>query len=132
MRLNVTFTPFGAFKLRKLLGDSAVGSVVDTCHDADTLRGEQHATRGDVLRTQVLRLVGADAGEAHLEDADALQFHLLPHLEEVLHGTAEFVEDGNHVTSLHARLCLDEVRKGLGAYEVLVVDGMCETFAVGH
>ena len=116
----------------ELLGDSAVGSVVDTCHDADTLRGEQHATRGDVLRTQVLRLVGADAGEAHLEDADALQFHLLSHLEEVLHGSTQFVEDGYYVTSLHTGLCLDEVCQLLRSYEGLVIDGTCEVLAVGH
>ena len=116
----------------KLLGDSAVGSVVDTCHDADTLRGEQHATRGDVLRTQVLRLVGADTGESHLEDADALQFHLLSHLEEVLHGSTQFIEDGYYVTSLHRCLCLDEVCQLLRSYEGLVIDGACEVLALGH
>ena len=38
-------------------------------------------------------LVHTGAGTADLEDADAVEADLLAHLEEVLHGTAEFVED---------------------------------------
>ena len=72
-----------------------------------------------------------DAGEAHLEDADAVQLHLLTQLEEVLHGTAQLVEHCDDVASLHACLKLDVLGECLGPDEVLVVDCLGEVLAVG-
>ena len=77
-----------------LLLDGAVGTTFLPRHHSCGLRGEQHTAGGDVLSTAVLSFLDTDAGEAHLEDADAVQLHLLSQLEEVLHGTAQLVEHG--------------------------------------
>ena len=90
---------------------------------------EEHPSRGDGLSAAVIFLVGSDAGESHLEDADAVEFHLLTEFEEVFHGASQFVEHGLDVTLLHARLRLDEVCQLLGLDEVMIVDCRCEPLA---
>jgi len=70
-----------------------------------------------------------DAGEAHLEDADAVEFHLLTQFEEVLHGGSQLVEHCDDVASLHACLKLDVLGECLGPDEVLVVDCLGEVLA---
>ena len=101
--------------------------------DDDTLALglEEHATGGDVLRTAVLLLDNTDAGESHLEDADAIETYFLTEFEEVLHGTAELVEDGLDVGLLHRSLGLDELGQFLGGDEMLVVDSRGEPLTVG-
>ena len=113
----------------KLLVDGAVGTASLTSDHSDGLRGEQHSAGRDVLGTYVLRLGGTDAGEAHLEDADAVEFHLLTHLEEVLHGGSQLVKHCDDVASLHACLRLDVLGECLGPDEVLVVDCLGEVLA---
>ena len=95
-----------------------------------TLGLEQHATRGDGLRTAVVLLGRTDAGESHLEDADAVEAHLLTQLEEVLHCTAQLVEHGLDVTLLHTRLRLDKVCQLLGLDEMLIVHRRRKPLAV--
>ena len=92
---------------------------------------EEYPAGGDVLRTAVLLLHRADGAEAYLEDADAVELHLLAQLEEVLHRTAELVEDGLDVGLLHRSLGLDEFGKLLGLDEVLVVDSCGEPLTIG-
>ena len=96
-----------------------------------TLRLEEYPAGGDVLSTAVILVVDTDAGESYLEDADAVETHLLTQLEEVLHGTAELVEDGLDVGFLDRCLGLDEISELLGLDEVLVVDRRCEPLAEG-
>ena len=112
-----------------LLLDGAVGTTFLPRHHTGGLWGEQHTTGGDVLSTAVLSFPDTDAGEAHLEDADAVQLHLLSQLEEVLHGTAQLVEHGYDVRTLDRCLGLDELRKLLGSDETLVVDSLGEVLA---
>ena len=92
-----------------LLLDRAVEQLLLADDDARGLGLEEHAAGGDGLGTAVLNLGHADAREAHLEDADAVELDLLAHLEEVLEGLAQFLEDGLDVTLLHGRLVLDVV-----------------------
>ena len=96
-----------------------------------SLRLEQHAARGDILCAAVILLVRADGTESHLEDADAVELHLLAQFEEVLQGTAQLVEYGLDVTLLHRCLCLDELGQFLGLDEMLVVDSRGEPLALG-
>ena len=77
-----------------LLLHGAIGLLLLTYHDAGCLRLEEDATGGDVGSTAVLEFDDTNRGESHLEDADTVEADLLTHLKEVLHGTAEFVEDG--------------------------------------
>jgi len=60
----------------------------------------------------------------------AIQTNFLSHLEEVLHGTAQLVENSDDVASLHASLGLDELGKLLRLHEVFVIDCLGKPFAV--
>ena len=62
-----------------LLDDTILDGLADD--DALGLGLEQDAAGGDAGSTAVLELVDADAGEADLEDADALEVDFLAHLE---------------------------------------------------
>jgi len=116
----------------ELLHDLAL--LVDglTDHDALALGGEDHAADGDVLGAAVVPRGGSDAREAHLEDADAVEAHLLSEFEEVLHGAAQLVEHGLDVALLDRSLGLDEVGQLLGLDEVLIVDRRGKPLAVGR
>ena len=114
-----------------LLHDLALRVRVLSDDDTLALGLEQHAARGDGGCTAVVLLHSADGAEAHLEDADAVELHLLAQLEEVLHRAAELVEDGLDVALLDAGLCLDELGQFLGLDEMLVVDRRGEPLAVG-
>ena len=92
---------------------------------------EEDSARGDVLCTAVVLLVHADGTESHLEDADAVELHLLAQLEEVFHRTTELVEDSLDVGLLHRCLRLDELGQFLGLNEVLVVDSRSEPLTEG-
>ncbi len=107
-----------------LLFDDALAVHRLTYHDALRLGCEEDATAGDGRGVDLLGLGDADAGESHLEDADAVDLHFLSELEEVLHGLAQFLEHGLDVRLLDRALCLDELAQLLGADEVDVVDGL--------
>ena len=86
-----------AFICGELLADGTISTTGITGDDTDGLWREEDTTRGDVLRTTVLRFLCANRRESYFEDTDALQLHLLSHLEEVLHGTTKFVAHGNRI-----------------------------------
>ena len=75
--------------------------------------------------------VAAGTGDAHLEDADAVELHLLAELEVVLEGGSELVEDGLDVGAFHGALRLDVVGQLAGAHEADVVDGPDVVLAEG-
>ena len=108
-------------------------TILDGLADDDTLclGLEEHPTGGDGGSATVLELGNADAGESYLEDADALEVDLLPHLEVVLHGLTEFGEYGDNVTLLDTGLRLDELRKVVGSYKALVIDSLGVVLAIG-
>ena len=114
-----------------LLLDGSVLLLLLAYDDALGLGLEQHAAGGDGLGRAVLDLGDADAREAHLEDADAVELHLLAHLEEVLQCTAQLVEHGLDVRLLDRCLRLDELGQLLGLDEAVVIDRCCEILAVG-
>jgi len=91
---------------------------------------EQHTTGGDGGGGDILGLGHADAGESYLEDAQTSQADLLSHLQEVLHGLAQFVEGSLDVAALQRCLALDESGDVVGLDEVLVIDGRCIILAV--
>ena len=108
-------------------------TILDGLADDDTLRLglEKHPAGGDGGSATVFELGDSDAGEAYLEDADALEVDLLPHLEIVLHGLTQFGEYGDDVTLLDTGLRLDELRKVVGAYKALVIDCLGVVLAIG-
>ena len=61
------------------------------------LGGEQHAALLHVGSRAALLRVGGRAGDAHLEDADAVELDLLTQLQVVLEGAAQLVEYGDAV-----------------------------------
>ena len=63
-------------------------------------RLEEHTAGGDVGSATIHLGGRTDARESHLEDADAVEAHLLAELEEVLHGAAQLVEHGLDVALL--------------------------------
>ena len=107
--------------------------LVPLLADHHTLRLglEQDATRGDGSCRAVLGLVDTDAREAHLEDADTVQLHLLAHLEEVLQRLAQLVEHRLDVALLHRCLRLDERGQLLGLDELLVIHRRGIVLAIG-
>ena len=111
--------------------DAAVLLLLLSDHDALRLGLEEHAARGDGGCRAVLHLVDADARESDLEDADAVEFHLLPHLEEVLQCASHLVEHGLDVRLLHRGLGLDELRQLLGLDEAVVVHRRGEVLTEG-
>ena len=115
----------------ELLHDLALLVRGLTNDDTLALGLEEDTTGGDVLCAAVLLVVCPDGTEAHLEDADAVEAYLLTQFEEVLHGTAELVEDGLDVGLFDRCLCLDEIGELLGLDEVLIVDRRGEPLAKG-
>ena len=108
-------------------------TILDGLAHDDTLRLglEEHTAGGDGGSATVFELGDTDAGETYLEDADALEVDLLPHLEVVLHGLTQFGEHGDDVTLLDTGLRLDELRKLVGSYEALVIDSLGVVLAIG-
>ncbi len=96
--------------------------VDDTLEHGHGLGLEVHAAllhqRGSAARLSV----AGGAGYADLEDADALELHLLTQLKVVLHGAAQLLEHGTDVALLHGALRLDILCQAVGADELLVVD----------
>ena len=76
--------------------------------DAFALGLEQDAAAGNGLGVTVVDVGDTDAGEADLEDAQALDADLLAQFEVVLHGLAQLVEHGTDITLLHRGLLLDK------------------------
>ena len=114
-----------------LLFDRAVLLLLLTDDHSLGLRLEQHAARGDRGGGAVVLLRHADGGEAHLEDADAVEVDLLAQFEEVLHGLAQLLQHGDDVTALHRCLRLDESRQLLGLDKLLVIHGLRIVLAIG-
>ena len=113
-----------------LLLHGAVLLLLLTNDHAGGLGLEEYAAGGDGLGTTVLEFDDTDAGEAYLEDADAIELDLLAEFEEVFEGFAKFLKDGLDVGLLHRGLALDEVGELLSADEVVVVDSRGEVLAV--
>ena len=114
-----------------LLADGAAAGLLLTYYYTLRLWLKQHTTGGDGAYGAILGLAYTDARETYLQDSDALQLDFLTHLEEVLHGLAQFLQHGLDITLLYRSLTLDKVGNLVGAHKVVVVHGLGVILAVG-